>query len=153
MKFSILFVAGILLSTAAISRAVDVRLEDCPTAVQDTIRANTKGGRITEIEFQPASGRYQVDVDLSRQRDRDLTINASGVLLRIDEDVSLRQVPPQVRRAINKLRAGGGRIDDLDRETTGARVVFRVEIEFTGDRDLNALLAKNGRVLKRSFRD
>ncbi|MBL9161073.1 MAG: hypothetical protein JNJ70_26565 [Verrucomicrobiales bacterium] len=135
------------------SRAVEVSLQDCPQAVQDTINANRKGGRIDEIDFLAASGIYDVDINLGRGRDLDLVINASGRLLRSVEDIGLARAPRAVKNSIRRLMQGGGRIDDLDLETAGGRVTYRVDIDFPSGPDLEATISEKGLVLKRNRRD
>lgn len=144
---------ALTIAFAAPAAAVEVALQDCPQAVQDAINANRKGGRIDEIDFLAARGVYDVDIHLGPGRDLDLVISSAGRLLKSVEDISLGKAPRAVKNSIRRLMRDGGRIDDLDLETTGGRVTYRVEIDFPDGPDLNATLSKKGLVLKRNRRD
>ncbi len=149
-----LFAALSVLAAAPLSaRAVEVSLAQCPQAVRETIAANRKGGRIDSIDHLPGRGRYLVEIDLSGRRELDLEIAPDGRLLRSVEDMRLARVPAAVRKTVRKRTPAGGRLDDLEKVTTSKRVVYRVEIDLPGPRDLHLLVSTNGLVLKRSLRD
>lgn len=133
------------------ARAVEVTLAQCPKAVRETITANRKGGRIDSIDHR--RGRYFVEIDLSGRRDLDLEIAPDGRLLRSVEDVRLARVPAAVRKTVRQRTSAGARLDDLERVTTQTRVVYRVEIDLPGPRDLHLVVSTKGLVLKRSLRD
>jgi len=63
------------------------------------------------------------------------------------DEVSIDQVPPAVRAAIEReLR--GGKLEEIERETRNGRTVYEVEFKRDGkDREIH--VAEDGTVLKR----
>ncbi len=148
------FAVLVLLATAVSpTRAIDVSLLNCPKAVQDTIDANRKGGRIEDIDFDAARLIYAVDVRLGGRRDLDLYISSSGRLVRSIEEIPLSKVPRAVKSSIRRLLQDRGRLDDLEIIVAGESVTYRVEVDFPTGADLHATLSKKGLVLKRNRRD
>lgn len=135
------------------TQAVDLTFRDCPKAVQETISANRKGGRIEDIDYDPTRRIYEVEIQLAGRRDLDLYIASSGRLIRSFEDLPLAKVPRAVRSTIRRLMGDRGRLDDLERVRAGTSVTYRLEIDFPTGADLHATLSKKGLVLKRNRRD
>lgn len=140
-------------STTLAAQAKEVRLKDCPPGVQITIAAKLGGGRLDEIERVNRNGttRYVVDIDGPKGRDITYHLTPVGQVIFSTEDVRLSECPPAVRTSINKLLKKGWRIDDIDRETTGKSVRFRVDIDRPHDRDYEFLLNHRGKVLDRKL--
>lgn len=137
----------------AVTLASDTRLEDCPAAVQEAIRANTTDGRLDEIDFLASRGAYEVEIDLGPQRDRRLLVAASGEILEIVEDIPLQDAPEEVRSAIAAETKAGAMLDDLERKTAGTSVTFLAEIDVAGGRDLYLEISDKGSILSRRDRD
>jgi uncharacterized membrane protein YkoI len=140
-----------IVSNTFAAHAVEIRLQDCPPGVKATIEAELDGGRIDEIDRVQRNGttRYIVDLDGPARRDITLHLTPAGKVVFSTEDVNLSQCPPAVRASIRKLLKSGWRIDDIDREVSGNTIRFRVDFDRTKDRDLEFLLARNGKVLDR----
>jgi len=135
-------------------RAEDLRLEDCPAAVQQTILANSRDGRVDEIELSPDGAFYEVEINLPRLRERQLRVAADGVILQTVEDIDLAEAPAAVQGAVVKETTGGGRLEELEKKTAeGDQTVFLAEIDLPDGRDLYLEIADNGSILNRLVRD
>lgn len=141
------------LSALANASAREISLNDCPPAVRETIRQGLGGGHIDDIDLIQVNGKakYIVDIDGPGRRDVTLRINANGKLQLTSEDLRFNDCPQPIKKAINKLVAEGWRLDDIDRETSGKTVKFRVDFDGRNSRDLEVLLDAKGKVLKRQI--
>ncbi|HEX6213140.1 MAG TPA: PepSY domain-containing protein [Methylomirabilota bacterium] len=63
------------------------------------------------------------------------------------DEVSLEQVPPAVRATIER-ELGGGRLEEIERETKNGRTVYEVELVRDG-KEREVHIAEDGTVLKR----
>lgn len=146
MKTIPLFLA--LLGTPAFAGDDDLRLDQCPPAVQATIREHSRGGPIDDIDRIGIEGNviYRAEIDLPRDQDLKLYVSGNGALLKTLEEITLAEAPEAVRRVAQEQ---GGTIDDVARETKGQTVTYHVEIDRRGQADLDLVLAENGAILSR----
>lgn len=135
------------------AHARDIRFEDCPAGVRQSIEAKLEGGRIDDIESVILNGktRYIVDIDGPGRRDLTLRLSPAGRILIESEDFTLKQCPTKVRNAIQQAVAmkAGWSIDDIDQVTNSKGVRFHVDIDRRGQRDLKLVISSNGNVIKR----
>ena len=154
MKNSLLFfLVALAVGSPGVLFATEMRLEDCPAAVQEVIRANTGDGRLDEIDFIAPRGVYEVEIDLGPQRDRRLLVAGSGEILETVEDIALPDAPEEIRSAIAAETKNGAILDDLERKTAGPAVTFLAEIDVAGGRDLYLEISDKGSILSRRDRD
>jgi uncharacterized membrane protein YkoI len=127
----------------------ELRLADCPQAVQATVRDNARGGHIEEVDFIGIEGKeiYIAEVELPRDRGLKVYVSGNGSLVKTLEDLSLREAPEAVHSAVQGL---GGTIDDVEKEVTGQVVTYHVEIERHGARDLDVVVAADGTILSQT---
>ncbi len=139
-------------STTLAAQAVEVRLQDCPAPVRATIQSKLQGGKLDDIDKVVKNGttRFIVDIDGPARRDITFHITPAGQIVFTSEDISLSQAPKAVRNAVAKLITSGRKLDDIDRETTSGTVRFRVDIDRKNQRDLEFLISREGKVLKRT---
>jgi len=65
----------------------DVRFNQLPRAVQDTIRRETRGAQITEIERDEEHGRTHYEIEFRDGRDRyEMHVSSSGRVLLLERD-------------------------------------------------------------------
>lgn len=133
---------------AVSAHAAEVRLKECPAPVQTTIQENARGGHIDEIDSFAIGGKtlYVAEVELPGERDLKIHVSADGTLVKTREDAVLKDAPEAVRKAVES-KLGGGKADDVDKETTGKIVTFHVEIERTGSPDLNLVIDSDGKIV------
>lgn len=127
----------------------EVRLTECPAAVQATINANLRDGTIDEIESYAVENRslYVAEVELPNGRDLKIHVAADGKLVKTREDSVLSESPPAVQKVVEGMLANGGRVDDVDKEIAGKSVTFHIEIERPGAPDLQVALSNDGKII------
>lgn len=146
MKLPILITA--LFATASFALAEDIRLEDCPPAVQQTIQANLRDGKLDDVKVIKVEDRtlYVADVDLPNGEDVKVHINGEGKLLKTVEDLPPGSLPPAIAAAAEKI-ANGAKLDDIEKIVTDGVTTYRVEIDRKGVPDLRVIFDESGAVL------
>ncbi|WP_051946123.1 hypothetical protein [Verrucomicrobium sp. BvORR106] len=112
--------------------AKDITLAECPASVQQAINQNLAGGTLDEVDLVSIQGQslYVAEVKLpTAQRERKLYLNASGTVIKVRDDIALSDAPAAVQDAAKKLASTTGRVDDVEKETAGDKVTYRVEID------------------------
>jgi uncharacterized membrane protein YkoI len=124
----------------------EIRLEDCPAAVRETITRNSSGGRVDEVGHIRIGNHalYVAEVDLADGRDLDIHVDESGRLIETREDVTLAELTGPVRSAIQII---GGKPDDIERHVNDGVTSYHLEVERTGQPDLDVVIASDGRVI------
>lgn len=129
--------------------AADLKLEDCPPAVQETIRAQARDGRIDDIDQITIENRtiYVAEVESAPDRDLDVHVAADGKLLKTREDADFAALPAPVQEAAKKLVPAGGSIDSVDKEVANGVTTYEVEIERPQAADLEVIFSESGAVV------
>ncbi len=145
----------IIAAVTTTASARDVRLADCPDGVQKSIESKLNGGRIDDLESEIRNGKTRFVVDIKGPGRRDLTIqlSPSGRVISESEDLTLKQLPAKVRKAIRNVVAmkAGWSVDDIDQVTNSKGVSFHIDIDRRGQRDLELVISSSGRVIKRNL--
>jgi hypothetical protein len=99
-----------------------VKMKDLPTAVQQTVREQSRGAKIRGLSVETENGvtNYEVEL-LVNGHGRDVLIDPSGAVVSVEEQVALASLPADVRSAIVRS-AGGGRIVIVESISKGGSV-------------------------------
>jgi uncharacterized membrane protein YkoI len=135
-----------LLASADTDRR-ELRIEDCPPAVQATVEANARGGFVDEVDLIAIEGKeiYISEVELPRDRDLKIYVSGNGSLVKTREELSLRELPAFIR---DVTREYGGTLDEVEKEVAGGKVTFHVEIDRKGMPDIDLVLNAEGGVIR-----
>lgn len=134
------------LDSAGIERA-ELRIEECPAAVQATIDTHARGGLVDEVDLIAIEGKeiYIAEVELPRDRDLKIYVSGNGSLVKTREELSLRELPAFIG---DVAREFGGTLDDVEKEVAGGQVTYHVEIDRKGIPDLDVVLNAEGGVIR-----
>jgi uncharacterized membrane protein YkoI len=140
-----LFMAWLTLTAFAAETAV--KMKDLPPAVQKTVAEQTKGAQIKGISKEVEKGKttYEVETMLNG-KSRDLTFDAAGTLVSVEEAVALDTIPAAAKASIEKL-AVGGKIKSVESVTKGQTVSYEAVI-VKGLEKSEVVVAANGSVQK-----
>ena len=154
MKLFKTLMAMALLGTTFSLRADDLELDDCPAIVQETIRANARGGEVDDINLLLIEGLslFYVKVDLPGERDLKMLVGTDGKLIKTQEQLTVAETPDVVRQAVAKL-APEGTLDDVDREVADGKTTYLVEIDRPKGADLDLVFAEDGTLLSQAEED
>ena len=129
--------------------AEELTLDECPEAVKTVIVDHVKDGRLDEIERFNIEGKtiYIAEVDMAQDRDLKVYVSGSAELLKTVREVRLSEVPEPVRSAVLELE---GSPDDLEQVNSEGITTYNVEMERTGEPDLEVVLSAKGAVIRQT---
>ena len=100
-----------------------VKMKDLPAAVQKTVRDESKGAIIRGLTQETEDGVTNYEVELMvNGHHKDVLIDSNGMVVEVEEQVTLASLPPVVRTAIEQ-NAGKGKIGVIEAITKGNAVV------------------------------
>ncbi len=108
----------------------EVFLEELPAAVQRTIRMQTGGATLDEIDKSVEDGETSYDVGIVvNGKTRNFTVDGAGKLL--EQQVFAEDLSPVIRNAILK-QAGGGDLKEIDKSIEDGETTYDVEVTRDG---------------------
>ena len=140
-----------LLGAASEWRAEEVYETECPESVLETIRDEAGDDEVGEIKRIPmeSGAVYLAEIHRVGPRKRILHIAADGALLKVVDELGLRDLPRSVKSAISPLLSGEARFDCADRVVGSGRTEFHVDLDLVDDIDLHIVLGEGGEILRR----
>ncbi len=121
-------VTGVGLSILAItstSIAADKKIKrsDLPPAVEKTVAEQAKGADIRGFSKEVENGRQLYEAELVVDgHHKDISMDAGGKIIAIEEEVSIDSLPSKVKEALNAL-AGKGTITAVESITRDGKLV------------------------------
>jgi uncharacterized membrane protein YkoI len=106
---------------------------DLPPAVQKTADEQSKGATVTGYKKEMDAGKLEYEVKLTvNGHSKDLSIDPSGNLIEIEEQVSIDTLPAAVRDGLQK-KAGAGTISKVESITKqGSIVAYEAKVMTAG---------------------
>jgi uncharacterized membrane protein YkoI len=106
--YAIMAATVLLPCTAAIAAEVKVKMSDLPPAVQGAVKAQSKGATVRGLTKETENGKTEYEAELTvNGRNRDVSFDASGNVISVEDEVPLASVPNAARVAIQKAMEGG----------------------------------------------
>ena len=95
MKIGFEILALVALGTLGVSA---IEISKLPAAVQKTVKEETKNATAVKVSKETEGGKTLYEVESKvKGRGRDLMVNAQGMVLSIEEEVTLADIPPAAR--------------------------------------------------------
>src|SRR5580704_5369852 len=108
MSFPLIIAQLFFLAGTIAAQEKQLKKSDLPAAVQKTADEQSKGATITGYKQETEAGKPAYEVKMTvNGHSKDVTIDASGNLLEIEEQVALDALPAAVRDGLQK-KAGAG---------------------------------------------
>ena len=127
--FRIALSAGVAAGMSLIA-AKSLNVKDLPPAVQKTVMEQAKGGEIKNIVKEKEKGVTSYEVEsLLNGKHRDFNVDTKGVLLVMEEEVSIDSIPAAAKTAILK-KVGTGKLGMVETVTKGSTTLY--EAAYTG---------------------
>ncbi len=135
---------GVAISVAAEKK---VKVQDLPRAVQETVKAQTKDSALVGVTKEVEDGKTVYELETrANGRARDLLIDGSGVIISVEQEVTLDAIPPAAKAAIEK-RAGSGKITKVETVTKGQTMIYEAAVVKRGKRS-EILVGSDGSTVK-----
>jgi uncharacterized membrane protein YkoI len=131
-----------LTCTSSSIRGEELKLSDCPDAVQKTFQREANGAKIDEVEKESEDGEtiYETDVTIDGKQ-YEIRVAGDGTLLEkaLEDDenegeeveMKLADCPAAVQKTF-KREANGADIDVVDKETKDGKAVYEVDVKIDG---------------------
>jgi DNA-binding protein YbaB len=135
------------LSGTIAAQEKQLQRSDLPAPVQKTADAQSKGATVTGYKKETEAGKPAYEVKMTiNGHSKDVTIDPSGALLEIEEQVALEALPAAVRDGLQK-KAGAGKITKVESITKhGAIVAYEAKV-LTADKKTEVQVGPDGKPL------
>jgi uncharacterized membrane protein YkoI len=123
-KITVLTAAVLLcLSSSALSADKKLSKSQLPAAVQKTVDEQSKGATVVGYSSEVENGKTEYEVKLTVDgHSKDVSIDASGNVLEIEEEVALDSLSPGVQAGLKKA-AGTGTLGKVESLAKNGKVV------------------------------
>jgi hypothetical protein len=147
MKQSAKTTLAIFASAVLFAAEKPVKMTDLPPAVQKAVHEQTEGTQVKGFTKEVEKGKtiYEVETTVNGHG-RDLSFDASGNLLEIEEETTLASLPDAAKMAIEK-KAVGGKITMVEAVTKGKTVTYEATIT-KGEKKSEFAVAGDGSPVK-----
>ena len=127
--FSRLVFTSALSGCAVFGAEKSITQADLPAAVRNALPANTDGAEIKNIVKETSKGKTVYEVETIRNGlTRDFIFSATGVVLEIEQQVTLESLPAASRSAL-EAKARGAKIEKVEALTKGGKVTYDAAID------------------------
>ena len=136
MCFKITLGAIVLTMVFANAFASDkpVKMKDLPPAVQRTVQEQSKGATLRGLSTEVEHGKTIYEVEMTvNGHGKDVSMDASGTVIEVEEEVALGSIPAAARAAIEKA-AAGGKIAKVEKVTGEKEVAYEAALRKDGKR-------------------
>ena len=132
------FLVLVMVSTAwsGVTLAQDsekkVKIGDVPPAVQQAIKQQSAGATLRGVTQEVEHGQTLYEAELTvDNHTKDVTFDANGTVVSVEEETSLDQVPAPARDAIQKA-AKGGKLESIERVSESGKTYYEGHIKVGG---------------------
>lgn len=141
----------LFLSAASIAPAQEVRIQksDLPAAVQKTADEQSKGATVRGYTMETEGGQLEYEVEMTvNGHSKDVSIDAKGNILEIEEEIALDKLTVAVREGLQK-KAGVGAIKKVESITKHGTVVAYEAKVITNGKKSEVQVGPGGKPLDR----
>lgn len=124
-----------------------VKLENLPPAVQKTVQTETVHATLIGLTKEVEHGKLNYEIETKvNGRSRDVSVDANGTILSVEEEVSLDSVPAVVKAVIEK-KAAQGKISKVEKVAEKGKVTYEATISVMGKKS-EIQIAEDGTLIK-----
>ena len=136
MKMCFKMILGVIVIAIGFSSAraseKAVNMKDLPAAVRRTVQEQSQGAVIRRLSKEIEGGKTVYEVEMKvKGHGKDVTIDASGEVIEVEEEVPLESLPNAARAAIEKA-AGRGQITKVERVSGGKQAAYEAHVRRDG---------------------
>jgi hypothetical protein len=124
-----------------------IKRSDLPAAVQKTADEQSKGATVGGYTKDTSSGQVEYEVEMIIDgHSKDVSIDPSGKILEVEEQVPVDKLPVEVREGLQKM-AGKGKITKVESITKHAAIVAYEAQVRNGTKRSEVQVGPNGKPL------
>ncbi len=118
-----LLVASLVVVGSAFAQEKKIKRSELPAAVEKTVVAQSKGATIRGFSEEKEKGQTTYEAEmLLNGHNKDVLMDANGVVIEIEEQVDLQAVSAEVRAGL-QAKAGKGKITKIESITKKDKLV------------------------------
>ncbi len=124
-----------------------VKLQNLPPAVQKMVQAETAHATLVGLTKEVENGKLNYEIETKvNGRSRDLSVDANGTILSVEEEVPLDSVPAVAKAAIEK-KAAQGKVLKVEKVSENGKVTYEAAISVKG-KNSEIQIAEDGALVK-----
>jgi uncharacterized membrane protein YkoI len=125
-----------------------VKLSEIPAAAAAALEKHAAGGQIVKVEKDEENGKISYEAQIKTASGvSEVSVDASGALLSVEDVIALAAAPEAVRTAIEK-EAAEGKVEKLERVKEGGKTSYEALIAKKGKRE-EVVFSESGQVVER----
>lgn len=147
--------AGLAIPALAKENEQTVNWNNLPAAVQNTITANARGGKVKKIEVETEKGAttYEAKVKSHHDAKIEIEIAADGTLLETrTKGLDLDDLPAAVQNTLI-ANARGGMVKKIKEETEKGVTTYEAKVKVSGDKKTEIKVAADGALISAKLED
>jgi len=131
--FKLTLIATLATVSFAQEKEKKIQRADLPPAVEKTVAAQTQGATIKGFSQEKENGQILYETETTvNGHSKDITIDANGAVVEIEEQVALDSLPAAVKAGLQS-KAGAGKILKIESLTKNGKVVaYEAKVEAAG---------------------
>jgi uncharacterized membrane protein YkoI len=142
-----MMLTAIVFSLNAFAAETKVAMKDLPPAVQRAVGEQSKGAVIRALTKEVENGKTEYEAQLTvTGYSKDISFDAAGNIVSVEEEVKLESLPAAVRAAFEKA-AEGGTLRQVESVTEGGKSFYEADIR-KGGKSSEVQVDKNGARIK-----
>lgn len=125
---------SLVLIASSVSLAdTPVKMADLPPAVQKTVKQQMDGATLRGLSKETEHGKTTYEAELVvNGTHRDITIDADGKIIEVEQEVQLPSIPEAARNAIQAAAGKSGKVLRVESVTEGEKLVaYEAQIQKT----------------------
>jgi uncharacterized membrane protein YkoI len=116
-------IVAIALTTVVFAQEKKIQRADLPPSVEKTVAAQSQGAIIKGFSQEKENGQLLYEAELTVSgHSKDISIDASGAIVEVEEQVSLDSLPAAVKAGL-QAKAGKGKITKVESLTKHEKLV------------------------------
>ena len=140
-------VALLLGAGAGAAAEKKVKMQDLPLAVQKIVTEQSKGATLKGLSTEVDKGKTIYEAELTvNGHGKDVSIDAQGKIVSVEEEVAIESIPGPAREAIQKS-AAKGKILKLESVNEGGKTFYEAQLQ-KGAKKSEIKVDANGKPVK-----
>ncbi len=142
-----MLILGLATLSTVFGQEGKIERKDLPAAVEKTVARESKGATIKGFGVEKEDGKTTYEVEMMVDgRSKDLSIDADGNVLSIEEEVSMDSLSADVKAGLTKA-AGAGTMGKIESLTKGGKLVAYETVVTTGKKHSEIQVGPDGKKL------
>jgi len=126
-------VVSVIIAGIGAAQEKKIKRGDLPPAVEKTVEEVSKGATIKGFSKEIENGKTTYEVELAvNGHSKDVEIDPSGVIVEVEEEVTMDSLSTEVKAGLN-TKAAGGKIRKVESLTKNGKIVaYEAKVETAG---------------------